>query len=46
LLACPAVGAANESAPDKPIAATAINKRKTKEREFRFMILIIGSSPT
>jgi hypothetical protein len=40
-LAWPTFGAANESAPDKPIAATVINKRKAKERKFRFMILII-----
>jgi hypothetical protein len=44
LLACPAVGAANESAPDKPVAATAINKRKIKERKFGFLILIIEVS--
>jgi hypothetical protein len=41
LLAFPAVGAANESTPDKPIAATASNKRKTTEWKFRFIILII-----
>ena len=40
--AWPAVGAANESAPDKPIPATEINKRKTKERKFRFMIMLIA----
>jgi len=44
LLACPAVGAANESAPDKPVAATAINKRKIKEWKFGFLILIIEVS--
>jgi hypothetical protein len=41
-LAWPTFGAANESAPDNPIPATVINKRKAKERTFRFMILIIA----
>jgi hypothetical protein len=44
LLACPAVGAANESAPDKPVAATTSNKKKIKERKFCFLILIIEVS--
>jgi len=37
----PAASPSDDSAPNKPTAATMTDKRKTKERKFRFMILII-----